>query len=55
MTDEKRLIDGHVLDGEDPLARLQFNHTVNKQKRVPMRKKLLDRRIFHRIETDLFL
>jgi hypothetical protein len=39
---KERLIDGDVLDGNQPPVSFDFNNTVDEEKRVPVRKNLQD-------------
>ncbi|MCY1557737.1 hypothetical protein D9M68_946130 [compost metagenome] len=42
MALEVRLVDGDVLQGLDPLLRLELQHAVDQQERVPVRQQLED-------------
>jgi hypothetical protein len=39
---KKGLVDGHLLDADDPCPRLKLNDPVNKQEGVSVRQDLLD-------------
>ena len=42
MPDKKGLVDGDVLDGDNPLFALQFQNAVDQQKRIAVRQNLQD-------------
>ena len=49
MPDKKGLVDGDVLDGDNPLFALQFQNAVDQQERVSVRQNFKD---FVDIEAD---